>query len=105
MVSFNWLYLLPSWVASQLVSTIKRALAVGVPNMAILAGNINDPIYGDFLLCYWAGGMKYLNVWVTDIADEGPVGSAPLAEVYVEPGQDYKLWYQFRTTYWPPRVK
>jgi hypothetical protein len=105
MVSFNWLFLLPSWVASQLVMVIKRALATGLPNMGSLATNVNDPIYGDFLLCYWSGGMKYVNVWVTDIEAEAPAGALPLAEVWVDPGQDYKLWYQFRATYWPPKPK
>jgi hypothetical protein len=125
-VLINWIaHVLPVFAADHLADEItthitatrvffkgtkwEKSIPWGTPDIEKLVANVKDPIYGDVMWSYkenWNTPYMYLNVWVT-LGDVpiGPFGSELLAEVIVDPGQDYRLWYQFRATYWPPKPK
>jgi len=61
-----------------------------------------DPeIGGGIMVSIYAGNF---DVWVTEASVEGPVGRQLLADIFIDPGTDYRLWYSLRTTPWPPRT-
>jgi hypothetical protein len=126
-VLISWIaHILPVFAANHLADTVttyitgkkifnkgtkwERIIDWGPPTIERLVIQPKDPIYGDILWIYkeaWNTPYMYLNVWVTlgDVQTTPMPGAELLAEVVVEPGQDYRLWYQFRATPWPPKPK
>ncbi len=71
------------------------------PDFPYLCTFQDQNIGGGIMVSIFAGNF---DVWITEEnVTEGPFGSQLLADIFITPGMNYRLWYSLRTTPWPPR--